>query len=912
MHTDKYRGLKAISYSRASIGKNAGRQLDSTDRQKDEALLYAEKLGLDLDLEYRIVDEGVSAFKLTTKVDEYGRTKKIAKNLQEGALADFVEVVKKGRFPNGINLIVEKLDRLYRDEPRRALTHFLDLLDNGVTIHTLIDKKIYEPDSSQVQLDLMMSIMYLGASHQYSKDLSARIKLSYKRRIEKMMNNEGLIINTGRMSEWIQIKYNPETKEKTHFIHDHHRNLIQRMFSLYKLNLSDGAIATKFNKEGILDFAGNAWTNNRVRLVLTSRVVTGRYIPKKGTEIPIKDLRIISDAEWHEVQDIRKKKRATGRKSPDVHIFSGLVTCGYCLAKEKRSKNKILNNSTIIYIPKSEFTNRASVPRELAEPSRRYYCQSGRIDSRNCTCDTINYYHLHDSIFSFLKDLDFSSLLNLESKIDDKFLDTKIAGVRAEIAEMEIKINEQKRLLPFIKNDNEIAKIADEINKIGDDRDIKANELEDLKLEKSNKQNEKKDFLESQKTIKDLFEKSYNDNFWYAIRGKMIELYHEVPEGSLSKAQLKEKKDISRLWDLHLHILDADKAHRDAYTDQAKKATLANKEKLEKEEADLINKYFKAEYEADQKALEFKNALHGQLRRFIKQIKIYPYGFSTTDASVPYEDRKGIPSTYYTHKEMVLEAEEELLIKRIENAEPENKDKGWMKKEIPKVLEIPSTTYRRYIDLGKLKDYSYTKKNLKPLYLEFKKRSMEEKAGTIKRTFKADYAKYFSYSIEFTDLCKPDIIKYIVPFYKDRKQGISYEYNSKTRMLVQDLVFGEVSNWESGKKIDPVFIKANALMDDHVDECSPDHIVGYISSIPRGIQEKVDAQTGVDNSNDDSWMIPHSWKNKELQEIQELCKKHKMWTSKEVLKKVTFHSLILEEKTSLENPRLYKPLWFTC
>ena len=33
------------------------RQLDSTDRQKDEALDYADKLGLELDLNYRIVDE---------------------------------------------------------------------------------------------------------------------------------------------------------------------------------------------------------------------------------------------------------------------------------------------------------------------------------------------------------------------------------------------------------------------------------------------------------------------------------------------------------------------------------------------------------------------------------------------------------------------------------------------------------------------------------------------------------------------------------------------------------------------------------------------------------------------------------------------------------------------------------------
>ena len=139
MNLEKYRNQKAISYARASMGKEKGQE-HSTDRQSDITLEYCEKLGLNLDLNFRIIDEGVSAFKEVIEVDDYGRERKIAKNLSESALADFVEIVKQGKFPNGVHLVVE-LDRMYRDVPRRALEHFTSLLNNGVTIHTPLDGK---------------------------------------------------------------------------------------------------------------------------------------------------------------------------------------------------------------------------------------------------------------------------------------------------------------------------------------------------------------------------------------------------------------------------------------------------------------------------------------------------------------------------------------------------------------------------------------------------------------------------------------------------------------------------------------------------------------------------------------------------------------------------------------------------
>ena len=184
MEKSKYEGQVAISYARASQGKGRG-QDDSTDRQADTAIQYCEEMGMELDLSYRILDEGVSAYQTVTYTDDKGRQRQGAKNLVQGALAQFVDNVKSGAFPRGVNLIIEKLDRMYRDDPMDAFIHFAELLKEGVTIHTMIDKQVYSKDSDNKQMMMMYSIGMLCGSHQFSKDLSNALKCPMKDGLKK-------------------------------------------------------------------------------------------------------------------------------------------------------------------------------------------------------------------------------------------------------------------------------------------------------------------------------------------------------------------------------------------------------------------------------------------------------------------------------------------------------------------------------------------------------------------------------------------------------------------------------------------------------------------------------------------------------------------------------------------------------
>ena len=86
---------KAYSYIRWSTPEQS--HGDSSRRQTEAARKYAEQHGLTLD-DSTYKDSGISAFK--------------GKNLESGALGQFLEAARAGVVPTGSTLLIEKLDRL--------------------------------------------------------------------------------------------------------------------------------------------------------------------------------------------------------------------------------------------------------------------------------------------------------------------------------------------------------------------------------------------------------------------------------------------------------------------------------------------------------------------------------------------------------------------------------------------------------------------------------------------------------------------------------------------------------------------------------------------------------------------------------------------------------------------------------
>jgi hypothetical protein len=772
MNTDKYKGQSAISYARASLGKGKGQE-SSTDRQSNITLDYCEKMGLNLDLNYRIIDEGVSAYKQVKVTDEYGRVKTQAKNLSESALADFVTIVKQGRFPKGVHLVIEKLDRMYRDVPTQALEHFTSLLNNGVIIHTPLDNKVYDSSNDDPMM-LFGAVMQLVASHQYSQLLSSRIKESVLMRISEMENTDRLY-KVSKIADWFKISYEDfsasrNKKIKNIYIPEYNRNIIEQIYLLYLDNFSTQDIVRKLNNEGSRNFVNELWDKHMISAVLKNKSVMGFIVPKKGTKISRPEWKIISKKDFYQVQEIMSGKTSKGKLSPDGNIFSGVITCGYCECKTKNKKHRPYEPSTLIYRPLTD-TNRVHTPKDInPRRFRSYVCKSGNVSSKNCNTNKIDYYKIQDSFFSFVKDLDFSSLVDTNTKLQNKELQNKLLEIKAEVKELEIKIADQKKLLPLIKNETALEEIAGEIDLLSNDKDEKLLMLENQKLILEEHQNQKQDFVNSEKSIKDLITKCNNDNVYYALATK-VKFYnpvggngHRVPLAfKLSDSQKEEKADIDRLWILPRYIIDAVKSEDKELST-----------KLESEEMQLKKKYFAKEVKLDEEALVTKKRLNGELRKFIKKIKVYPYGFTTGEPSRPFDVRKGKPLVDL-HKEGLSTFLGGLNDESTEEPKPKYK-KGWTIEEISGFLKMERRSYNRLIAKGKIENYKGTNKSL----ISLRKKVLE--SGARGQTMMQDksYSRFLGYSIEFTDLCKPNEIRYVLPYYKDAKKGISFNLNTRT------------------------------------------------------------------------------------------------------------------------------------
>jgi DNA invertase Pin-like site-specific DNA recombinase len=125
------------AYSYVRMSSDTQLRGDSLRRQTEDTERFARENGLVLDKEFRLADLGVSAFS--------------GENIKTGELGRFLLAVKAGKVQVGSVLIVESLDRLSLQKARPSIRIFLDLLDAGISIATLIDKKIAVQLEGEIQ-----------------------------------------------------------------------------------------------------------------------------------------------------------------------------------------------------------------------------------------------------------------------------------------------------------------------------------------------------------------------------------------------------------------------------------------------------------------------------------------------------------------------------------------------------------------------------------------------------------------------------------------------------------------------------------------------------------------------------------------------------------------------------------------
>jgi DNA invertase Pin-like site-specific DNA recombinase len=311
-------GMQAFSYVRwSSEGSTTG---DSLTRQIERTRAVCASLKLKLNETVR-VDKAVSGY--------------TGDNLRKGALGKFIEAVECGKIKTPCVLVVEALDRLTRMRVRDARKLFERLIELDVRICTAHNEAIYDEESLNNPMELIISLMELSAGHAYAKELGKRLSAAWTRKKAAAANGELL---TARVPGWLKV--NPKTRkiEKV----PERVAIVQQIFKDFLGGKGTRLITLELNRKGVKPFGhGKGWSDTSVRRTLKASSVIGQYQPRKyisatksieeGTAVDGYYPAIVDKVTFYAVQDrIKGRHTPRGPRNNCVNLFTGLVKCAHC------------------------------------------------------------------------------------------------------------------------------------------------------------------------------------------------------------------------------------------------------------------------------------------------------------------------------------------------------------------------------------------------------------------------------------------------------------------------------------------------------------------------------------------------------------------------------------------------------
>src|SRR5262249_498119 len=109
-----------------------------------------------------------------------------SKNVKTGALRAFLDAVEGGVIPKGSFLLVESLDRVSRDDILAAQAAFLDIINSGVTLVTLVDGRSYSPATVVAHpTDRIISLLTMTRANDESVAKGRRLAAAWHGKREK-------------------------------------------------------------------------------------------------------------------------------------------------------------------------------------------------------------------------------------------------------------------------------------------------------------------------------------------------------------------------------------------------------------------------------------------------------------------------------------------------------------------------------------------------------------------------------------------------------------------------------------------------------------------------------------------------------------------------------------------------------
>jgi DNA invertase Pin-like site-specific DNA recombinase len=394
--------MKPRAYSYLRMSTDLQLKGDSRRRQLEASKAYAEEHELELADDAQLEDIGISAFK--------------GANARDGALGQFLAAVKAGSVERGSYLLVESLDRLSREEILPAHTLFLSIVQAGINLVTLVDKRVYRAKSTNL-VDMITSLVIMERAHEESKTKSMRVGAAWKNKRTKAAEGQPM---TARCPAWLRLSSDGRSYE----IIPERSEIVRQIFADSAAGLGMYSIANRLNKSGLPAFVGkNGWHRSYLAKTLENRAVLGEFQPHvkvdgkrvpEGDPIPGYFPAIISEELFFQAQHSRSQRKmgGSGRKGPGyTNLFTGLARCAYC-------------HSMIGY--------------ENKGPSSRggtYLICGNAQRGRGCDATRWRYQDFEASFLAFVQELDLESIINAnEDATKRKRLEDEVSAIRGELS----------------------------------------------------------------------------------------------------------------------------------------------------------------------------------------------------------------------------------------------------------------------------------------------------------------------------------------------------------------------------------------------------------------------------------------------------------------------------------------------
>ena len=271
-----------------------------------------------------VIDSGMSAF--------------TGAHRQVGELGKLQQDIEENRYPNGVILLVERLDRLSREAPGQFYLWLNAITQKGVTIATVDGDRSYSGTLDMASIIEVVVKASLANDESVAK--SGRVASAWASKRARLAAGDKTAM-TSRVPGWLSVN-----EDRTFALHKDKAAIVKRIFEETAQGSGKHSIARQLNADGIPTFGRSAaWHASYIQKLLNSPAVLGIFQPgvkprgakRKMIDEPIDNyFPAVIDADLysraHTSMQSRSRK-TLGRGRRIANLFSGLARCDVCGAK---------------------------------------------------------------------------------------------------------------------------------------------------------------------------------------------------------------------------------------------------------------------------------------------------------------------------------------------------------------------------------------------------------------------------------------------------------------------------------------------------------------------------------------------------------------------------------------------------